>query len=385
MALTICRKCGGQVSDKAQYCVHCGEPIQPSKTTCPSCKAEVQGTAKYCSNCGYNLNQTEESPKSNNERFPADISSYKRQSTSKITKKASKKKQGPPAWAIAVLAMLSALVIGFLCYTIIVGPIRKESIQQDTNIPKTPPTAITTPQTTANTIETVQSNKPNKPNTSDPASTSQFYEISETEIAYNEACHVSDYEKQSNGSLKYKNNLFHDNFYLIISKEDYTYYMLNHFWVDDCALYNAMTSTAVSIVKNWKDEKSYELNFVKATIGTKPNESRTARLERLSQFTEQWPTDIDEKELIELLIAYGVIINLERTGNDMEFDIIDFKKTANNIGITERFLGYIIAYLGGNDSKYNRIATFNENSVHIKMYEPEPIDIPPHVNTMTFK
>ena len=385
MALTTCKKCGGQVSDKAQYCVHCGEPLHPTKKNCPSCKAEIQGTAKYCSYCGYNLTQTEESLKSNNERSPADISSYKQQSTSKITIKARKKKQGPPAWAIASLAMLSTVVIGFLCYTIFVGPIRKESIQQDTSIPKTPPTAITTPQATANTVETVQSNKPHKPSASDSASTSQFYEISETEIAFNEACHVNDYEKQSNGSLEYKSNLFHDNFYLIISKEDYSYYMLNHFWVDDCALYNAMTRAAVSIVKNWKDEKNYELNFVKATIGTIPNESRTARLERLSQFNEQWPTDIDEKELIELLITKGVIFNLERNGNDMEFDIIDFKKTANNIGITERFLGYIIAYLGGNDSKYNRIATFNENSVHIKMYEPEPIDIPPHVNTMTFK
>ena len=74
MALVNCPKCGGEISDKAKTCVHCGaevggptpqppqdaaeEPAEASskepepKKTCAECGAELESDASVCMNCG---------------------------------------------------------------------------------------------------------------------------------------------------------------------------------------------------------------------------------------------------------------------------------------------------------------------------------------------
>lgn len=74
MALVNCPKCGGEISDKAKTCVHCGAEVggptpQPPqdaaeesaeasskepepKKTCAECGAELESDASVCMNCG---------------------------------------------------------------------------------------------------------------------------------------------------------------------------------------------------------------------------------------------------------------------------------------------------------------------------------------------
>ncbi len=53
MAMITCQNCGGQVSDKAKKCVHCGEVlVQEEKRKCPECSAEMEKGATECPNCG---------------------------------------------------------------------------------------------------------------------------------------------------------------------------------------------------------------------------------------------------------------------------------------------------------------------------------------------
>lgn len=74
MALVKCSKCGGEISDKAKICVHCGtevggptpqppqdaaeEPAEASpeepepKKTCAECGAELEPDANVCASCG---------------------------------------------------------------------------------------------------------------------------------------------------------------------------------------------------------------------------------------------------------------------------------------------------------------------------------------------
>ena len=385
MALTTCKKCGGEISDRAAYCVHCGEPLHQVIKTCPSCNVENEATAKFCSNCGLELSAAKESSKQNYTQSKVRILSNTQRTQANPANRSIRKKTAPSSWVVIALAVLTTIVFGFLGYTIIVGPIGKDHLQQNSTINQKPSSTIITPQSTTSIHKSAETSETNQTISSTPEPSSQFYEISQTEIAFNEACHVHDYEKQTSGRLKYKNDLFHDKFYLFIDREDYDYFGIRAFWVEDAALYNALIDTALRLVENWKDEQSYELDVINATIGTIPGESRTARLERLNHFTEQWPKNISEAKLLDILNSKGLMKNQVQHGNDIEFDITDLKAAAKSLEITERFLGYIIAYLGGDDSNYNRIATFQENSVHIKMYEPEPIDVPPPVNEVIFK
>ena len=74
MALVKCSKCGGEISDKAKICVHCGtevggptpqppqdaaeelaeaSPEEPEpKKTCAECGAELEPDANVCASCG---------------------------------------------------------------------------------------------------------------------------------------------------------------------------------------------------------------------------------------------------------------------------------------------------------------------------------------------
>lgn len=53
MAMISCRNCGGQVSDKAKQCVHCGAVLIPEqKKNCMECGAELDASAAICPNCG---------------------------------------------------------------------------------------------------------------------------------------------------------------------------------------------------------------------------------------------------------------------------------------------------------------------------------------------
>ena len=53
MALINCPECGGQISDKATACVHCGYVlVKEQKILCPECGAEIDANASICGNCG---------------------------------------------------------------------------------------------------------------------------------------------------------------------------------------------------------------------------------------------------------------------------------------------------------------------------------------------
>ena len=49
MALVTCPKCGGQISDTAGECVHCGFAFK----ICPDCGAVLAKDAEKCEQCGY--------------------------------------------------------------------------------------------------------------------------------------------------------------------------------------------------------------------------------------------------------------------------------------------------------------------------------------------
>ena len=49
--LTTCPECGGQISDTAPRCPHCGYEI----THCPECGAILPPDAKVCPQCGHPL------------------------------------------------------------------------------------------------------------------------------------------------------------------------------------------------------------------------------------------------------------------------------------------------------------------------------------------
>lgn len=61
MPLVKCHECGGQVSDKALACPHCGAPIrlQDDKKICPECGCQNEENAVRCSSCGYPFEQME--------------------------------------------------------------------------------------------------------------------------------------------------------------------------------------------------------------------------------------------------------------------------------------------------------------------------------------
>lgn len=59
MALINCKECGGQMSDSASFCPHCGAPAAKDMF-CPECGTKVPAGARFCPQCGKCLSQ--ESP-----------------------------------------------------------------------------------------------------------------------------------------------------------------------------------------------------------------------------------------------------------------------------------------------------------------------------------
>jgi len=190
-----------------------------------------------------------------------------------------------------------------------------------------------------------------------------FYEVSDAEKAYNEAnkISISDCEKKSNGNYSYNSKQFNDGLNIPISKSDCGSYTLSYKFIERRALYNSWTRIANGVIKDWKNEKSYELTIIKATIGIVDGESRPSRLERLDNFCKLFPPEIDKDELLNRLDENGIISNLS-TKENVEFDIEDIAEAAENAGISQRMLGYIIVYLDG-------IAKFQENSVHVTLFK----------------
>lgn len=61
MAMIVCPHCGGQVSEKAKKCVHCGEILIPEeKKHCTECGAELEEGMTECPNCGCPVDETQE-------------------------------------------------------------------------------------------------------------------------------------------------------------------------------------------------------------------------------------------------------------------------------------------------------------------------------------
>ena len=194
-----------------------------------------------------------------------------------------------------------------------------------------------------------------------------FYDISDAENAYNEAAnlHAPDLIDKGYKNYRYKSNKFRDGITLYIDENDYSMMGNKPLFVYMSALYNAWTNAATSVINDWKNEKDSERYIVEATIGTIPGESRKSTLERLNSFCELMPPNIDDMALLNTLNESGVISNLKKSGDTVEYDIEDIKGSAETLGISERMLGYVIAYIGGIDSIINNKATFGENSVHV--------------------
>ncbi len=73
MALIKCPECGGEISDKADHCVHCGCHI----IVCPECGQAAIADSEVCTNCGMKLVRTpqtdgQEQPQSENAFQTAD-------------------------------------------------------------------------------------------------------------------------------------------------------------------------------------------------------------------------------------------------------------------------------------------------------------------------
>lgn len=139
----------------------------------------------------------------------------------------------------------------------------------------------------------------------------------------------------------------------------------------DRALYNSWTRLAASIIANWKNETSSELDVIGVTVGIVSGESRTSRLQRLNQFCELMQPDMDKMMLLNRLNESGVLSSLIVSDSMIEYEISDLASASDALGITGRMLGYAIAYIGGT-------AEFSENTVHvtIKGYHP-PEDAQP--------
>lgn len=63
MALIKCPECGKEISDKSEYCVNCGFPIQTSlqkRIICPECGNPVEDGKNICGYCGYEIEKKEE-------------------------------------------------------------------------------------------------------------------------------------------------------------------------------------------------------------------------------------------------------------------------------------------------------------------------------------
>ena len=61
MALSPCPECNREISDKAEFCPHCGYKLIPEKRpernliSCPNCKRNITITSEKCGYCGYRL------------------------------------------------------------------------------------------------------------------------------------------------------------------------------------------------------------------------------------------------------------------------------------------------------------------------------------------
>lgn len=318
---------------------------------CPSCGKEIAPDSKYCSKCGIKISDWPLSSASN---------AAKRQSSQAHRQITRSNKKQPPKWPLVVLPILIIALLGGFAYYFLYNGVSVTS-DSATSYSAAAPTVTVTPTATPATSQKVTTNN---------TTSSQFYELTTVEIAYNEA-HSLDTEKQSDGKVKYYNRKFNDGITFTISDSEFNYITLRNYSVSDGALYNAWTRTAANIVSNWKDEKSYESTVISTTIGTIPGETRIERLERLSKFCDLFQPKIDDIQLIETLHDMGIISNLKKAGDDVQYDIEDVNAAASNLEISERMLGYVIAYLSGKDSFFGGTVTFSGNSVHVSFHKYE--------------
>lgn len=79
VALITCPECGGNVSDKAKMCIHCGFPLSSEKPAeiefCPKCGKPNEVDACFCSSCGYALRDATEEGHGNSLSQSKDIMS----------------------------------------------------------------------------------------------------------------------------------------------------------------------------------------------------------------------------------------------------------------------------------------------------------------------
>lgn len=105
MAMIKCPECGGEISDKARKCIHCGKVLNEevlSKKFCIECGKEVPIDAIECPFCGCPL-KDEKVTDNNNITINPGKNNYKKV-----------KKVIIPVAAIAVIAVIAAVIINFM-------------------------------------------------------------------------------------------------------------------------------------------------------------------------------------------------------------------------------------------------------------------------------
>ncbi len=102
MALTTCKNCGQQISDKAKFCIHCGTPVQKTYLNCPRCNAEVSDTMNFCPECGAKI-------EINNSTSGSEITESKRDGSP-----SSKAKN--PKWIITAVSVGALLLVGIALF-----------------------------------------------------------------------------------------------------------------------------------------------------------------------------------------------------------------------------------------------------------------------------
>lgn len=165
-----------------------------------------------------------------------------------------------------------------------------------------------------------------------------------------------------NGNAVYESNTFYDR--AIILDTDFIEYKGRATMASFSALYNSWVMAAGAIIADQQNEHDSELSVISATVGIIPKEERSSKLERLGNFCSIFSPMMESGALIDRLISKGVITNYEDSDikDTIEYDISDLSGAAEQLGITQRFLGYTISHIGG-------AADFKENSVHVTIYK----------------
>lgn len=111
MAIISCPECGGQISNKAENCIHCGCKI----ITCPECEAVYIKEVPVCTECGYAF-QNKEKPVINTENKNEKEPEYKSIADASNRWKAQNESSGGCATGIILLILIAIIIISVIMW-----------------------------------------------------------------------------------------------------------------------------------------------------------------------------------------------------------------------------------------------------------------------------